>query len=221
MTHPEDIPCLILRRIYSGLHLSFPLVLNRKMQSPDFIMQIPNYYAFNWQLSQNICQWEFWKPKIQKYWLVKTSREMSWWIHYWKILCEAPLSSPRVSQRNYWFFFCLQLLVSKDKQIHQGVVNLLPKGAFFRLRECLESSFCIYTSTVFPAYIMYAFCENSSRKEIFKEDTEIPPTFPASCPHRDPWRLSCLFLQKCFPVECRAVSAWFRLTYIFSETRFE
>ena len=131
------------------------------------------------------------------------------------------LCSARVPQRNYWFFFCLQLLVSKDKQMHQGVVNLLLKGTFFRLHECLESAFCIRTSIVFPAYIMCAFCENSSRKEIFKEDTEIPPTFPPFCPHRDPWRLSCLFLQKCFPVECPGFFCLIPLTYIFSETRFE
>ena len=84
------------------------------------------------------------KPEIQKYWLVKTSREMSWWIHYWKILCKASLNSIRVPQRNYWFFFCLQLLVSKDKQLHQGVVNLLPKGTFYRLHECQRAPFAIH-----------------------------------------------------------------------------
>lgn len=55
---------------------------------------------------------------------LKRSREMkSLLIRYGKRLCKAPLSSRGVPQK----FFCLQTLTSQDKQIHQGVITLLPK----------------------------------------------------------------------------------------------
>ena len=95
--------------------------------------------------------------------------------------------------------------------MHQGVVNLLPKGAFFRLHECLESSFCIHTSVVFPAYIMCAFCENSSRKEIFKEDTKVGvkflPLSPLSAPIETREGFCAFSSRSVFQLSARAFSA--------------
>lgn len=77
-------------------------------------MLVPRFaIASKWNWMQVYLSWG--KPEMQEHWHLKTSSEMEkWLIHSWKILCKAPLSSRRVSQRNYWFSFCLQTLTSKD-----------------------------------------------------------------------------------------------------------
>lgn len=151
---------------------------------------------------------------MQEHWHLKTSSEMDkWLIHSWKILCKAPLSSRRVSQRNYWFSFCLQTPTSKDITSKIRGDYSVAKGYFSRFQWVPSELFLHIHFYCFSAYKTYAYCENANRKEIMR-GMKFPGYLPFS-PHRDP-----IFLHKWGLVLCQHFLCLTPFTYIFSETHF-